>query len=478
MRKRLIIIVCCLCLLTVPITLLIVGLFLPAQFLNTYYGELSIMYARLKNTDGKKIVVVGNSSVAFGMDSALLEEQLQKNGYEYAVCNFGLYGALGTKLMLDLSRNYIHEGDIVLFAPEFNEQSFSLYFSAEETWRALDSDFSIFFDLAEENKQAMVGSFTYYVAEKFGYYTAGMPAPPSGVYAASSFDERCDMKKTERAYNVMSGGADVNNLIDFTPQLLDENFLSYVNEYYRLVQSKGAEMYFSFAPVNKSGLQTGVTEQMIDEFYDALSDGLQFPILGNPHAHVLDYEWFYDSNVHLNDAGMTRHTAIIAEELLNEFGCGAPLDIQLPDKPEILESETIVEGDNSFVDCFTYREEEGMYVITGLTAKGATKQSIILPISYQGKTIRAFEAQTFQNNTRITQITLQENIKMFYDESFSGCVNLRKLILTHTAPDKIAVGYKLLNGTTACEIYVKQSVISKYINDYTWGYYGEYLKGY
>lgn len=102
MRKYLITIVCCLCLLIVPVVLLIVGLFLPAQFSNTYYGELSIMYTRLKNTEGKKIVVIGNSAVAFGVDSALLEEELNKNGYEYTVCNFGLYGALGTKLILVL----------------------------------------------------------------------------------------------------------------------------------------------------------------------------------------------------------------------------------------------------------------------------------------------------------------------------------------------------------------------------------------
>ena len=50
------------------------GILLPAQYDETYYGELAQMYSKLKNTRGKKIVVIGNSNVAFGLDSALAEK--------------------------------------------------------------------------------------------------------------------------------------------------------------------------------------------------------------------------------------------------------------------------------------------------------------------------------------------------------------------------------------------------------------------
>ena len=39
------------------------------------------------------------------------------------VVNFGLYANLGTKLMLDLSRSGIGAGDVIVVAPEMNEQT-------------------------------------------------------------------------------------------------------------------------------------------------------------------------------------------------------------------------------------------------------------------------------------------------------------------------------------------------------------------
>ena len=75
----------------------------PKQYTQTYYGALSVLYSQLKETDSKKIVIIGNSNVAFGVDSALAEELLKDAGIDYSVRNFGLYGALGTKMMCELA---------------------------------------------------------------------------------------------------------------------------------------------------------------------------------------------------------------------------------------------------------------------------------------------------------------------------------------------------------------------------------------
>ena len=46
-----------------------------------------------------------------------MQHLLAEGGQEYAVCNFGLYGTMGVKVMLDLAEDAIGEGDIVVFAP-------------------------------------------------------------------------------------------------------------------------------------------------------------------------------------------------------------------------------------------------------------------------------------------------------------------------------------------------------------------------
>ena len=101
-----------------------VGFGIPDQFEKTFLGEFDDKVERLYEAEGEKIVIIGGSSVAFGVDAELLSEVLGK-----PVVNFGLYATLGTKLMLDLSREYINEGDIIVLAHETDAQTYSLFFA-------------------------------------------------------------------------------------------------------------------------------------------------------------------------------------------------------------------------------------------------------------------------------------------------------------------------------------------------------------
>ena len=53
-----------------------VGFLVPAQFEMTFLGEFDNKVERLQNTDGPKVILVGGSSVAFGVDAELLEQTL------------------------------------------------------------------------------------------------------------------------------------------------------------------------------------------------------------------------------------------------------------------------------------------------------------------------------------------------------------------------------------------------------------------
>ena len=55
-----------------------VGFLVPAQFKMTFLGEFDNKVERLQNTDGPKVILVGGSSVAFGVDAELLERLLFK----------------------------------------------------------------------------------------------------------------------------------------------------------------------------------------------------------------------------------------------------------------------------------------------------------------------------------------------------------------------------------------------------------------
>lgn len=476
MKRRIIAIVLSIvvCLFT-PMTLLFMGLSMPNQYEKTYYAQLVPMYRKVCETTKKKIVLIGNSSVAFGVDSSLMEEELKKNGVDYEVCHFGLYGSLGTKLMMDLSIKYIKEGDIVIFMPEPHIQSLSLYFSAMDTWRAIDGDWSLFWDIEKSNRQSLIGSFSQYISEKHTHIAMGKNEG-SGIYAKASFDENGDLKNYPRPNNTMLGGYDENSTITFNDSLLTKEFCAYVREYKEELQRKGARIYYALSPLNEMAVRSDIKQ--VEDFCLSAKRAFSMEILGEPSDSIMQAGWFYDSNFHLNESGMIAYTAILTDAIKTKLGIFSPNEIVVPPQPTLPEYEAPTDGDSLQADCFVYEETENAYKVVGLTEKGKTQTTLTIPVSYQEKPIIGFSAKTFQDNTIVREITLQTNIRQILDESFRGCTALEKLILKHSSASAISAGFGLLTGAENCKIYVKQDAISKFYGDYVWGFYLEYIRGY
>ena len=90
---------------SVPVALpMAVTAALPSIYSESFVGVLDDKVERLESIEGEKVVVVGGSSVAFGLDSALMEEELGK-----PVVNFGLYAAIGSVAMMELSKGRSEE---------------------------------------------------------------------------------------------------------------------------------------------------------------------------------------------------------------------------------------------------------------------------------------------------------------------------------------------------------------------------------
>lgn len=123
----------------IPLLLTVWGFALPAQYSNTFVGELPAKRALLAaESDKPRLILVGGSAAAFGVDSALLARELP----DYQPVNFGLYAALGTRVMLDLSIKELRPGDLVVIMPEQQRQALSDTVGADTFWQAVDGDFS------------------------------------------------------------------------------------------------------------------------------------------------------------------------------------------------------------------------------------------------------------------------------------------------------------------------------------------------
>ena len=460
MKKKIpLIIISFLLILALPITFISVGFGLPAVFADTYYGELAVMFHKLRDTKDRKVVFVGNSAVAFGLNSEIIEKELPG----FRVVNFGLYGAIGTKTMLELSKVNINIGDIVVLCVEPYVQTSSLFFSSTETWRAMDSDMSMLNLLPKSVRSYMIGGFVGYTAEKVKYSSGENKPMNTGVYSRSSFikdGQDIDYINYDRPYNVMKGGYDNANLPIIDESVFGEGFIDYLNEYAKWINEKHAYLYYGFTPVNSLALGEDKQEKA-DKLYDYLSSKLTFPLLNNPSKYFLDYRYFYDNNVHLNTAGMFRYSDIMLEDLKLALNIKSRNDIPYYEPPEIPKEEA-KDGSNEDIDKFTYEIVEGAtenYVrITGLSELGKSASTLIIPATYEGLPVREFAKETFQNNKVVSRITLFANINTIYDQSFLGASRLTELYFEHDSILGISVGVNYLEGADACYIYIKKTV--------------------
>lgn len=399
---------------------LICGFGLPVQFGDTFMGELKSKYERLKETSGKRIVLVGGSGVAFDCDSALMDDFFPS----YEIVNFGMYAGLGTKAVMDLSENYIHEGDIVILSPEQSEQTFSDYFNGEYMWQAADGAFGMLRDLKSENFEAMLGNFPRFALEKLNYVMKGQKPQTDSIYQKKSFNTYGDIELDTCRENILPNGYDVNQKVRFTEDVVQLEFMDYMNDWAKRLEKKGAVVWYRYCPVNKLSVEDMDDLAAYDVF---LRQKLDFPVIGNLENSLMEAEWFFDTNFHLNQPGKEVNTVQLIRDMKAMLGDDRAVTVELPEKPHRTWGDVSAE-----TRIWTAKDSE----------------------TYQGE----------------ETIVIPENVTQIEDYAFSNCAGLKQIVLEQKDPSKCIVGQHLLDGTGA-EILVPQMSVDSYKRNYFWSVY-------
>ena len=407
-------------LLTEQLFFLVCGFGLPAQFGDTFMGELKSKYERLKETPGKRIVLVGGSGVAFDCDSAMIDEIFPS----YEVVNFGMYAGLGTKAVMDLSKSYIHEGDIVILSPEQSRQTLSDYFNGEYMWQAADGAFGMLRNIKSENFETMLGNFPKFALQKLNYVLKGQQPQTDSMYQKKSFNTYGDIELDTCRENILPNGYDVNQKVRFTEDVVQPEFMDYMNDWAKRLEKKGAVVWYRYCPVNKLSVEDMDDLAAYDVF---LRQKLDFPVIGNPENSLMEAEWFFDTNFHLNQPGKEVNTVQLIRDMKAMLGDDRAVTVELPEKPHRTWGEVSAE-----TRIWTAKDSE----------------------TYQGE----------------ETIVLPENVTQIEDYAFSNCAGLKQIVLEQKDPSKCIVGQHLLDGTGA-EILVPQMSVDSYKRNYFWSSY-------
>lgn len=270
------------------------------QYTGLFNAALLDKYGRLASLKGPKVVLLGDSTLAFGVDSAALEAATG-----LPVVNMGLHQGLGFPFYADITKPHIGEGDLVIvcFA------SYSAYNAGLGdpllAWVTLENHPALWRHVRPAYYPALLRTLPTYARRALNLLLDGQGnrTPTDTYYARAALNAYGDVA-LPRPANIIN---EAENPTGFIPGPMDPALRAELNAYHDYVQSKGATLYFACAPIYAPDV-SGEVLRTFDALEAQLRADLRCTMLLHYADSLYDAALFYDTKLHLNDTGVARRT--------------------------------------------------------------------------------------------------------------------------------------------------------------------------
>ena len=262
---------------------------------NNYLQAYTLKCQLLEDTPGPRLIFVGGSNLAFGIDSKRIADSLGVN-----VVNAGLHAGIGIKFMLDDVSEYVREGDIVVIAPEYQH----FYKSIDPQTLAIVHAIAGWKKIRLLDKSQLkevlrgVSAIVYHRPDKAEYYE---------YYKLQNFNDQGDVTR---------------HWIDSTcvksipvTTAIKAQFDKSVSEYFiaKLDEIKQRATVYIIPPVCRQSAFDAMSEAPFEVAQFLLENGSPFVV--HPQEHVLDDNYALDTDYHLNARGVEIFTTMVIDEL-------------------------------------------------------------------------------------------------------------------------------------------------------------------
>ncbi|HTJ50614.1 MAG TPA: hypothetical protein VL443_14230 [Cyclobacteriaceae bacterium] len=290
---------------------MIIGLFLPP----TPRASTSHLFSKidkdllLRNAPSPRMILVGGSNLSMSLNSQQLLDSLK-----YNPVNTGLSASLGLLYMLDHTLPFVRTGDIVIISPEYSQFYEKLSIGTEDLPRVLlDTSPVEMFKLRWPQFANSLKYFPRYCLSKYKLTEYFNKAKSDGqqVYLRNSFNQFGDMNKhwdlKKREFNPLPVAA---------PNSFDPEVLSYLVNFRKLVEQRGARLYITFPALDENSFSN---EEKEITFIDQQLKSEHFILLGNPIRYRMADSLMFDTPYHLTRKGVNIRTQMLIEDLRVEL---------------------------------------------------------------------------------------------------------------------------------------------------------------
>ncbi|HEY1110991.1 MAG TPA: hypothetical protein VGE76_20215 [Opitutaceae bacterium] len=272
---------------------------------NQYVKVLADKEARLLATPPPRLLLVGGSNLAFGVDSAAVERALGRPALNLAVTM-----EFGREFILHHAAAHARDGDIVVLSLEYygftgaSPEAYALAPALEAApgaWRHLDWP---------QWKALLDGGLVHlgHLARTSLAHARGYYVPFTGTYRRDAFTAHGDMI----SHHGLPG-----KRIAHRPLLLSETALRRslddIAAFVARCKAQGATVYFELPPWPENWVQA--QPEILARTYAGLRAVPHLTVLNTPAGVALPGDAFYDTEYHLTQTGAALRTERLIQAL-------------------------------------------------------------------------------------------------------------------------------------------------------------------
>lgn len=307
-----------------------------------YLAALDDKLALMRADGPPYVVVVGGSSVAFGIDSRLLEQH-----FSQPVVNLGLHAVLKLDFYLRIVEQHCRAGDLIVLLPEYELLSDRQPMSIDDLRRLLRNcpaagrylggnlttvkqflDTMALSELAywtQKGTAIQRGRWFHPAASRrvllsrdlrpgAPRVSAGQQPANTSIYRRASFNRYGDMVGHHGRQPPVArhhGG----------PIVVDENHLAKtiqrLNRCAAICRRRGATVVFSYPPILDTTFVAST--QALQRAQSLLEKSLEMPIINQPQDTVFAESQFFDTDLHLVQGAQQQRSQILLQGLSREI---------------------------------------------------------------------------------------------------------------------------------------------------------------
>ncbi len=282
------------------------------QYDTLYNAALHDKIDRIETIEAPKIVLIGNSNVAFGFDSEMIEE-----AFGMPVVNMGLHGALGNAFHEEMSKLNVQEGDIYVVC------HLSFYDNDEigdgtVAWTAIENDLSAYRLVRIKDIPVLIKGYPAYLRKCIDLWRNGEGNQEwdGSAYGREAFNKYGDVAvlRMECKDQTMLGQSG--------QELEAQSYLSFndtcakrINKLNSYMQERGATLVVAGRPVCVDQEPSPEFEKSLVAYRELLDTELECEVISDYRDYCYDVSYFYDGMYHLNTEGARKRTSQLIMDL-------------------------------------------------------------------------------------------------------------------------------------------------------------------